>query len=138
MTNWWTRRQQAKRDAVMQAARDEVREELLAKNRELQTLTASLYESRTHLTATIAERDRFRSQVREQTEADLVVVSLRIIATAVAGERDMALEQRQTFLQRQLQGMTNTPYGSRYTGDYAKSGMLGGITSSLLQDLLGG
>lgn len=111
MFNFIRRRRERQRAEMDRLVRDAVR----ATSDKLQSDLSELRQSNQQLSESLGnvtrERDTFKSKVREQTEGDLVVVSLKIIAKAVAGQpRDTTLEMQQGALQQQL-GLQQQGYG---------------------------
>ena len=111
---WLDRRRAATRELLDQAVREGIRAEAEKIHADNYSLTQQLKSAQETETRTRTELAEVRAKLRDQTEADLVLVSLQLIVKAVHGEpRDRALEDRQRGYQHQLALMQNQ---SQYSG----------------------
>lgn len=89
-------------------------------NAELKSRNAALWDSYTkeaNKVATItAEKDKLAATVREQTEADLVLTSLKIIQGAVRGETKTELSGLASMQAQQMVAYQAMAGSSRYYG----------------------
>lgn len=99
-------------------------------NAELKTRNTALWDSYTKeankVATVIAEKDKLAAKVREQTEADLVLTSLKIIDGVSRGGKTREEVQPLAYLQQQqmatLQNVSSSGYSYGGLG-----GILGGI-----------
>jgi hypothetical protein len=89
-------------------------EELHRASERNQKIVTELVQAKTALSSLNAEKDALQSKIREQNEADLLLVSMRITQRILAGEKKEALTS-DLYAQQQLMAMSGqyqNPYGS--------------------------
>jgi hypothetical protein len=91
-------------------------------------LSADLQQANTAMAGLRAERDSLQAKVREQNEADLLLVSMRITQRVLAGEKKEALTS-DLYAQQQLMAMSGqyqNPYGGPNAYGAGLSALFGG------------
>lgn len=114
--------------AELQKANDRI-EVLEVKHAELTQRNKSLWDScnanERALQDKSAELDKVLAKVREQNDADLLLVSMQIVQRVVAGEKKETSPQLRALYSQQS-ALQNSPYAS-YANQLGSVGMLGGL-----------
>jgi hypothetical protein len=87
-------------------------------------LSVDLQQANTAIAGLKTERDSLQAKVREQNEADLLLVSMRIQQRILAGEKKEAL-RGDIALQQQLMAMSQSQ--NPWNGGLGNAGLMGAI-----------